>query len=75
VPVPGRHLYADGQRALVEDVGDSDVLDWKAVASSDGRDEMTMPRSSMKIRCTQSIVVLASRAGFTVKTLSYLFLK
>src|SRR6516165_2031374 len=40
---------------------------WKAVASS-GRDAMTMSRSSLRIRCTQSTVVLALLAGSTVKT-------
>jgi hypothetical protein len=40
---------------------------WKAVASR-GRDEMTISRSSLRIRCTQSMVVLALLAGSTVKT-------
>jgi hypothetical protein len=43
--------------------------------TSRGRDEMTMPRSSLRIRCTQSMVVLALPAGSTVKTWPYLFLK
>src|SRR5947209_16943648 len=47
---------------------------WKLAASS-GRDEMVMSRSSLRIRCTQSMVVLALRAGSTVKTWSYLFFK
>ena len=47
---------------------------WKAVASS-GREEMTMSRSSLRIRYTQSMLVLALLAGSTVKTWSYLFLK
>jgi hypothetical protein len=34
-----------------------------------------MPRSSLRIRCTQSTVDLASPAGSTVKTWPYLFLK
>jgi hypothetical protein len=38
--VGGVH-HIDRKTDLVEDVGDSDVLDWKAVASS-GREEMTM---------------------------------
>jgi hypothetical protein len=42
---------------------------WKAEASR-GRDEMTISRSSLRIRCTQSIVVLALLAGSTVKTWS-----
>src|SRR6516164_1797999 len=47
---------------------------WNAVASR-RRDEMTMSRSSLRIRCTQSMVVLALLAGSTVKTWPYLFLK
>src|SRR5690242_9262658 len=47
---------------------------WNAVASS-GRDAMTIPRSSSRIRCTQSTVCCASPAGSTVNTWSYLFLK
>jgi hypothetical protein len=43
--------------------------------TSRGRDEMTMPRSSLRIRCTQSMVVLTLLAGSTVKTWPYLFLK
>jgi len=46
---------------------------WNAVASR-GREEMTMSRSSLRIRCTKSIVVLALLAGSIVKTLPYLFL-
>src|SRR5215467_6580151 len=46
---------------------------WKAVASR-GRDEMTMSRSSLRIRCTQSMVVVALPAGSTVKTWPHLFL-
>ena len=34
-----------------------------------------MSRSSLRMRCTQSIVSAASLAGSTVKTWSYLFLK
>src|SRR4051794_36599296 len=47
---------------------------WKAVASR-GREEMTMSRSSLRIRCTHSMVASASLAGSTVKSWSYLFLK
>src|SRR5215470_4203092 len=47
---------------------------WKIVASR-GRDEMTMPRSSLRIWRTQSMAVLALLAGSTVKTWSNLFLK
>src|SRR4030081_3922749 len=47
---------------------------WNAVASR-GRDEIMISRSSLRIRCTQSMVVLALLAGSTVKTWSYLFLK
>ena len=47
---------------------------WKAVASRGG-DAMTMSRSSSRMRCTQSMVSLASLAGSTVKSWSYLFLK
>src|SRR5215472_7722829 len=46
---------------------------WKAVASR-GRDEMTMSRSCLRIRCTQSMVVVALPAGSTVKTWPHLFL-
>jgi hypothetical protein len=46
---------------------------WKIVASS-GRDEMTRSRSSRRMRWTQSIVSLASLAGWTVKSWPYLFL-
>ena len=46
----------------------------KAVASS-GREAMTMSRSSLRIRCTQSTAASASSAGSTVKSWSYLFLK
>ena len=35
---------------------------------------MTMSRSSLRIRCAQSMVVVALPAGSTVKTWSYLFL-
>ena len=34
-----------------------------------------MSRSSLRIRCTQSMASVASLAGSTVKTWSYLFLK
>jgi len=47
---------------------------WNAVASR-RREEMTMSRSSLRIRCTQSMVVLALLAGSTVKAWPYLFLK
>jgi hypothetical protein len=47
---------------------------WNAVASS-GLEEITMSRSSLRIRCTQSTVALDFFAGSTVKTWSYLFLK
>src|SRR3954451_7391151 len=47
---------------------------WKADASS-GREAMTMSRSSLRIRCTHSMVASASLAGSTVKSWSYLFLK
>ena len=46
----------------------------KVVASSGG-DAMTMSRSSLRMRCTQSMAFLALAAGSTVKTWSYLFLK
>jgi hypothetical protein len=36
---------------------------------------MTVPRSSLRIRCTQSRVVPALLAGSTVKTWPYVFLK
>src|SRR4051812_4146381 len=47
---------------------------WKAVASS-GFEEITMSRSSFRMRWTQSTVSWASLAGSTVKSWSYLFLK
>jgi len=43
---------------------------WKAVASS-GRDEMTMSRSSARIRCTQSTVSCASLAGLRANEARY----
>jgi len=46
---------------------------WKAEAPK-GRDEMTLPRSSLRIRCTQPVAVLALLAGSTVMTWPYLFL-
>src|SRR3954468_4975880 len=45
------------------------------VVASSGGDEITMPRSSLRIRVTRSTVVLALLAGSTVKSWSYLFLK
>lgn len=43
--------------------------------TSTARDEMRMSRSSLRIRCTLAMVVLALLAGSTVKTWSYLALK
>ena len=66
------HVYR--QTALVEDKGDSDVVDLEARRLERTR-RMTMSRSSFRIRCTQSMVDLALLAGSTVKTWSNLFLK
>ena len=43
--------------------------------ASKGGDEMTMSRSSLRIRFTQSMVAWALLAGSTVKVWLYLFLK
>jgi hypothetical protein len=64
----------DRQTALVEDVGDSDVLDLEGRSLERARrdDDVAF---FLEDPVDQSMVVLAVLAGSTVKTWSYLFLK